>query len=107
MTWSLGQANVSWNHRSEYLSAEEAAQVGGNLARERGALVVHGEQDAFDAQRRIERAANAHERVQQFGDAFERVIFALDRNEATASLATRAFSVSRSSAGGQSMIMNW
>jgi hypothetical protein len=53
VTWGFRQANVSWNDGRENLSAEETAQVGGNLARERGALVVHGKQDAFDAERGI------------------------------------------------------
>ncbi|HEY4839768.1 MAG TPA: hypothetical protein VIH72_14225 [Candidatus Acidoferrales bacterium] len=64
MTWSLGQTNIPWNHGREDLCAEEAAQVGGNLTRERGALVVHGEQDALDAERGIQRAANAHQRIE-------------------------------------------
>ena len=81
MTWRFGKTDISWNYRSEYLSAEETSQVSGNLARERGALVIHGEQKTFNGERGIQRAANAHQRVHQFGNAFERVIFALDRNK--------------------------
>jgi hypothetical protein len=81
MTWSFRQTDISWNYGRENLRAEEAAKVGGNLTRKRGALVVHGEQDTFDAERGIQRAANAHQRIKQFGNAFERVILALDRNE--------------------------
>jgi len=81
VTWCFGQPDVPWNDGREYLRAEEASQVGGNLARKRGALVVHGEQDTFYAQRRIQRAANPHQRVEQLGDAFERVVLALDRDE--------------------------
>jgi hypothetical protein len=81
VTRSFGQTNISWNDGCENLRAEEAAQVGGHLARERGALVIHREQDSFDAERRIQRAANAHQCIEKFGDAFESVVFALDRNE--------------------------
>lgn len=81
MTRCFGEADVSRNDRRENLRAEETSQVGGDLARERGALIVHGEQDAFNSERGIERPANTHQSVKQFGDAFERVILALDRNE--------------------------
>jgi hypothetical protein len=64
VAWSFGQANISWNDRREDLCAEEASQVGGHLARERGALIVHGEKNSFYTQGGIQRASDAHERVQ-------------------------------------------
>ena len=49
VAWGFGQANISRNDGFEDLRAEEAAKVGGDLFRERGAVVVHREQDAFDS----------------------------------------------------------
>src|SRR6516225_2367541 len=45
-TGRFGQANISRNDAFENLPAKERAQVVRNLARERGAVVVHREQDA-------------------------------------------------------------
>lgn len=75
------QAHVARDHALEDLRAEEAAQVRGDLLRERGAVVVHGEEDAFDFERGIESAADAHEGIEKFGDAFEGQVFALNRND--------------------------
>src|SRR5215472_5999342 len=69
--WRFGQANIAWNDALENLRPEERTQVIGNLARKRGAVVVHRQQNAFDLQVRIQRAADAHQRIEQFGDAFQ------------------------------------
>ena len=42
-----------------------------------GAVVVHGQQDAFDLDIVVERGANAFKRRDQLGDAFEGKIFGL------------------------------
>ena len=47
VAWRFGQADIARNDGFKDLCAEEAAKVGGNLAREGGAVVVHREEDAF------------------------------------------------------------
>ena len=42
VAWRLRQPHISWDYRLKYLSAKEAAQVGGDLLRESCAVVVHG-----------------------------------------------------------------
>src|SRR5215475_13713498 len=80
-TWRFCEANIARNHALEDLGTKETAQICRNLARKSGALVVHCEQDSFNFEAGIERAADAHQGVQQFRDAFERQVFALNRNE--------------------------
>src|ERR1700722_1902519 len=70
-TRGLSQPNILRNQRLEDLRAEKAAQVGGDLTRERSSLVVHREKDAFDLELWIERPANTHERIEQLRDAFQ------------------------------------
>jgi len=77
----LREAYVPRNHRSEYLRAEEAPEVGGDLLGERGTIVIHSEQDALDGKCRVNRAAKAHQCVEQFGDALHGVILALNRHD--------------------------
>src|SRR5579863_6889302 len=77
----LGQANITRNYALEDLRTEKTAQVGGNLAGECCSFVVHRQQDAFDFKAWIERPANPHQSIQQFGYTFKRKIFALDGNQ--------------------------
>src|SRR5579863_10427401 len=63
-TWRLGKAHVARNDTLKDLSAEETTQIGGYLARKRGALVVHREQNTFNFEAGIEGAANPHQRVE-------------------------------------------
>ena len=60
----FGETNVSRYHCLEYLTAEEASQVGGDLLRKSGAVVVHRQQDSLYGERRIDRAAQTHERIE-------------------------------------------
>jgi hypothetical protein len=53
----FGKANISRYHGLEYLTAEEASQVGSDLLRESGAVIVHCQQDALDGEGRVDRAA--------------------------------------------------
>jgi len=77
---SLGQAHIARNYALKDLGAKKPAKIGGYLAGESGALIEHGEKNSFDFEARIESAANAHEGVEEFGDAFESELFALDGN---------------------------
>src|SRR5487761_705952 len=60
MTWCFRQADVPGNHCGKHLSAEETPKICGDLLRQRRPVVIHGEQDAFDSERWINRAAQAH-----------------------------------------------
>src|SRR5437899_13045968 len=80
-TWRLGKPHIAWDHALKYLRSEESAQIRGNLAGERSSFIVHGEQDAFDLKARIQGTADAHQRIQQFGNAFERQVLALNGHQ--------------------------
>ena len=60
---------------------EELANVFRDLLTEIRALVVHRQQHAGDVERRVERAAHAAERGDEIREAFEREVFAGERNE--------------------------
>src|ERR1043166_7925274 len=59
-TRRLGEPHIAGNHALKDLGSEEAPQVGGYLARERGSLVVHRQEDAFDFEARIQRTPDTH-----------------------------------------------
>src|SRR5437879_3939070 len=80
-TGRFRQANIAWDYALEDLAAKERAQVVGYLARERGALVIHGQQNALDFQVGIQRASDAHQRIEQLGYTFQSQVFALDGHE--------------------------
>ncbi len=77
----FGQADIARNDGFKDLRAEKAAKVGGNLLGECGAVVVHREENAFDREGRIDRAAEAHEGVKKFCYTFERQELALNGYE--------------------------
>src|SRR5579862_8060391 len=70
-TGCLRQANIARNYGLENLSAEETAQIGCDLTRERGPLVIHRQKNAFDLKLRIECAPDAHQCVEKLRNAFE------------------------------------
>src|SRR5579859_1654669 len=57
------QPDVARNNALKDLRPKESTQVAGDLARERRAVVVHSEQDAFDFEVRIQRAPDAHQGI--------------------------------------------
>src|SRR4029077_12646607 len=79
VAWRLRQAHVTWDHGREHLGSKEAAQVRGDLARERCPFVVHREKYAFNLERGIDASAQAHQRVEELGDALEGEVLALNR----------------------------
>ena len=81
VTGSLGQADVPRYNSFKYLRAEEATEVGGNLLRERSAVVIHGEKDAFDREGWVDRPTEAHQSVEKLSDTFQCQELALDRDE--------------------------
>src|SRR5271169_3079724 len=70
-TRRLCQAHISRDQTRENLRPKKASQVGRDLSRQGCAFIVHREKDALDLQAWIQRPANAHQRVQQFGNAFQ------------------------------------
>lgn len=81
VTWCFGEPDISGDDRIEDLCAEETAEVGCNLFRERGAVVEHCEQNSFNGQGRVDSTPKAHERIVKLGDPFHGVILALNRDE--------------------------
>ncbi len=59
------QAHISWNCAFKHFIAEKAAQIGGNLLRESGSIVVHREQYSFDLKGWVERPPDAHKRIEK------------------------------------------
>jgi len=78
MAWRFGKSNISRYNRLEYLTTEETSEVGGNLLRKSGAIVVHRQQNALDSEGRVNGAAETHKRIEQLGNAFKREVFTLD-----------------------------
>src|SRR6185437_4803267 len=81
VAWGFCQTDIPGNHRSENLGAEEAAKIGRDLFRQRRAVVVHRQQDSLDSQRRINRATQPHQCIEEFGDTFHGIVLALDRDQ--------------------------
>src|SRR3989442_12582655 len=73
--------HIARNHAFEYLRSKETAQIRGNLAGKRRPLIEHGEQDSFDFEAWIQRAPDAHQGIQQFGNALQRQVLALYGNQ--------------------------
>jgi hypothetical protein len=78
---SLGEADASRDYGAEDLFGKKLPQVVGDLAGEVGAVIVHGEQDAFDGQRGVEGIADMIDGIHEFGDAFEGEELALDGDQ--------------------------
>ena len=77
----FGEAHVARDHRAVDLVLEELAHVARHLLAEVRALVVHRQQHAFDVERRVERRAHAPHRRDEIGEAFEREVLAVQRNQ--------------------------
>ena len=61
--------------------SEEGLEFGGDSLGEVGAVVVHGEGDAFDDEAGIEGLADALDGIEQLADAFEGEVFGLHGDE--------------------------
>jgi hypothetical protein len=81
VAWCLGQTDIPRDDGLEYLRPEKAPKIGGHLFRKSRAVVVHREENTLDCERWIDRSADAHERVEQLGDALDGKEFALNRHE--------------------------
>ena len=78
MAWRFGQADISWDYALEDLIPEEAAEIGGDLFRECGAVVIHGQENTFDLEISIDRPADTHVGIKELGHALDREVLALD-----------------------------
>src|SRR6266566_937015 len=79
--WCFCKPHIARNHAFEYLRPEETAQIRGNLAGKRCPLIIHGKKDSFDFEAWVQGATDAHQRIQQFRNALQRKVFALNRNQ--------------------------
>jgi len=77
----LCQPDISGNHGLKDLQAVKIAQVRRHRGRQVSSLVVHRQEQTLDHQARIVEPAQACERVEEFGHAFECVVFTLNRDE--------------------------
>ena len=81
MTGGLAQSNISWDDGVKHLLFEMAPDFLGHLMGEVVADVEHGEKNPFDLQPRIEGLFDQTDRLEQLSQAFEGIVFALQRNE--------------------------
>ena len=77
----FSEAYVAGNAGGEELVVEEGFEVFGDLLGEIGAVVVHGEEDAFERQAGVEGLGDAVEGRHQLGDALQREVFGLHGDE--------------------------
>src|SRR5581483_1411180 len=80
-TRSLCKANAAWNNRLKHLVLEELPQILRDLFCQVHALVVHGQKDAFDLQRMVERRTDAVDGIEELRNSFQREKLALDGDE--------------------------
>ena len=77
----LGQAHVARDHGLIDLFAEELAHFVHDLIGQLRAAVVHGHDDALHGQRRVQALVAHFDAAHEVGNALERVVFALHRDE--------------------------
>ncbi len=77
----FGETDVARDRGLAHEVAEEAAKLGGNGLRQVGAVVEHGEDDAFDGETAVELDPDAVDGIEQLGDAFEGEVLGLHRDE--------------------------
>lgn len=78
MAGGLGQPDISRNRCLEYHPTVEAPQIRGDRWSEVCSFVVHRQQEAFDPQLRIDCATKSRQGIEEFRNAFERIVFALN-----------------------------
>ena len=77
----FGEADVARDGGLEELVAEERLEIFGDLLGEVGAVVEHGEDDAFEGEAGVEGLGDAVEGAHQLGDAFEGEVLGLHGDE--------------------------
>src|SRR6201993_3525511 len=81
MTGRLRQPDVARDRRRAQLLPEIFLELRHDLLRQAGAIVKHGEHHALDRELRVERRADALDRVEQLADTLERKVLRLHRNQ--------------------------
>ena len=64
VAWGFRKADISRDDALKDLRPEEAPQIGGDLLRERGAIIIHRKQNPLDREGWIDGAAKSRQRVQ-------------------------------------------
>ena len=77
----LGEAHIARDRGFIDLLAEELPHLFYDLLRQIRSLVEHGHHNALYLERRVNAAVAHLDRAHQIGDALERVVFTLDRNQ--------------------------
>jgi hypothetical protein len=77
----FGEAHVAGDGGLEELVVEEVLEVVADLLGEVGAVVEHGEEDAFDGELGVEAGGDAVEGGHELGDAFEGEVLGLHGDE--------------------------
>src|SRR5262245_21158872 len=83
MTRCLSEPDIAWHDRREQLLAEVTLQIFHDLPGQIRSLVEHRQQNALDFEFRITHSPDLPNGLDQFGYAFQREIFALNRNQNT------------------------
>jgi hypothetical protein len=78
---SFGEADIAGNAGVVEELTEERLEFAGYALGEIGAVVVHGEDDAFDKEAGIERLTDAFDGIEELADAFEGKILGLHGDE--------------------------
>jgi hypothetical protein len=81
MAGGFGETNVAGNRRLVEKLAKEVLELGGYALGKVGAVVIHGEDDAFHEKAGIQGLADALDGVEEFTDAFEGEILGLHGHE--------------------------
>ena len=77
----FGELDASWDHGSEDEFGEVVAQLPLDVLGEAGALIVHGDQQTRQLQRRVQLTADQRQRVEELDQALERQVLRLDRDD--------------------------
>ena len=77
----FAEAHVARDDGVEHLLLEELAHVARDLLPQVRPLVVHRQQHALDVEGRVEHGAHAPERADEIGEALEREVLAVQRNQ--------------------------
>src|SRR5207249_11712668 len=77
VAWGFRQTHIPRDRRGKKLLTEKSLELRRHLLGQIRAVIKHGQKNALDLQRRVERCANALDCVEQFGNAFEREVFGL------------------------------
>jgi hypothetical protein len=78
---SFGQPDVSWNDCLENLRAIKVPEVLGYGGRKVGPFIKHCKKQAFDREIWIQLSAEARKSVEKLSNAFESIIFTLNRDQ--------------------------